>query len=87
MAVSVTCTRVVAAPGKRIVMFGKTGVELTSLADARAYVDGLLTRDVLQAMLIAKWLLADPAGANPALVEGKTISADLSLPANIVRVA
>lgn len=86
MAVSVTCTAVLVEPGRRIVRFGKTGVEVTSLQAARDYVRAILTPDVLQAILIAKSLEADPTGAALPQLVGRTATADLTLASNVVRV-
>lgn len=86
MALSVTCTGVRKSGGKIYIQFGKVEREFESAAHVKAWVGDTLDRDTLQAMLIAKWLDADPTGSTPALVIGKTITGDLSQGANIVRV-
>lgn len=90
MAMTVTCKGVTSIKGKHYVRWtDKTEMEFASLAEAKEYVQqfaGDRGRDILRAMLLAKYLESDPTGANPALLAGKAITLDLSLAANIVKV-
>jgi len=86
MPISVTCTGVRRANGKAYVAFGKHDREFSSVAEAREFVRETLSKKVLEALLIAKWLAADPNASNPALIEGRTITGDLTIN-NVVRVS
>lgn len=88
MAISVTCTSVRTANGKTYVRFGKTELEFSSLQQAKdtvkQYGNGE-AREFLMMLALAKYLHVDPTGSNPNLLEGKTLTLDLDLPANLVR--
>lgn len=92
MATALTCTSVVRRSGRAYVRWSdKVEQEFDSVAQAKDWLrsvrdDGGDFKDVLRALLIAKWFEANPSGDNPALLEGRTITLDLSLAANIVRV-
>ena len=93
MAVSLTCTAVVRRAGRHYVRWGDGAeLEFDSLAGVRAFircarmsrVDG--PKDLLRAMLLDWWLEQNQSGDNPALLEGRTVTYNPALPANIVRV-
>lgn len=91
MAVALTCRSVVRRGGKYYVRWSdKTELEFTALADVRAYIrdarDDGTGEDTLRVLLLARWLEQNPAGDNPALLAGRTITLDLTLATNIVRV-
>lgn len=86
MAVTVTCTKIRRTNGKIYIQFGKIEREFESPAHVKAWIGDSLDKEALQAMLIAKWLDVDPTGSNPTLVEGRTITVDLTLASNIVRI-
>lgn len=82
MAVSVTCTSAIAADGKVRFRFGKREREFANQEAVGDFVRDALSPDVLDAILIAK---ARQAGSINSIV-GKTITADLTLAANVVRI-
>lgn len=87
MAVSVTCTKVHRDNGKTYVRFSdKVELEFTSLADVQNYIRSVTSKDQLRALLLAKLLEVSPDGSNASLIEGRTVTVDLSLASNIVRV-
>ena len=87
MAVSITCTRIFQSGDKWYVRWSdKSENEFSSLADVKDFVRDRLSRDALKAIGLAKWMEVNPTGSNPALLIGKTITADLSLAANLVRI-
>lgn len=87
MAQTVTCTNVIKAGGKVRIQFGKTEMEFDSAAAVHAYIADSLGVDVLRAILMAKWLQADPTAATPSLIVGHSVTADLAQANNVVRVA
>lgn len=66
--------------GKVHVLFtDKIGVEFASLQDAKDYAHGDplaagSTKDGMRKLLIARYLRVDPTGANPGLIEGRSIT-------------
>lgn len=91
MAVSLTCTNIVRRNGVIYVRFSdNTELEFDSVAAIRSYVrshrDVEQIKDmVLRPILLAKMLEAAADGSNAAAIEGKTITLDLSLPTNLMR--
>lgn len=69
-----------AATGRIYLRFtDKVDLEFNSDAEAKAWVgdadaDQSQVRDFLRRLIVAWWLRQNPAGNNPALVEGKTIT-------------
>lgn len=88
MAVSVTCTSVRSVNGRVLVRWSdKTENEFASVAEATRYVRDILDKDVLRAIAISKALTNDPTGAGAAAyLTGKTVTVDLTLAANLVRI-
>lgn len=90
MAISVTCQAVRSADGKFYIRWSdKMEQEFESRAAAIDFVRqfaGVAGKDFLRAMALAKYLNSDPNGTNPNLLIGKTITLDLDVAANIVRV-
>lgn len=89
VATSVTCTRARRINGVTHIDFGKISLEFRTVEDARDYIRSKLgdfDRETLIAIALAKLLQTDPTGANINLMVGKTITADLSLAANLVRI-
>lgn len=89
MAVSVTCLGARRAGGKGYVRFSDgTEMEFDSVADVRRevrqYANGEAT-EFLKMLMLAKWLDANPNLNNPALIANRTLTIDLSLAANLVR--
>lgn len=91
MAATVTCTKVAKAAGRGYVRFNDgTELEFVSIAEARAWAEAQLNdvsvKAVLRAVLIVKWLRADPNANNSALIEGRSATADLTS-SNVITVA
>ena len=86
MATSTTCTAATNAGNRLRFRFGKRELEFNSVDHCREYVAEQLTISALESILLAKWLDLDPTGATPSMAVNKTITADLSLATNIVRV-
>lgn len=90
MAIAVTCTGVRKLNGKVYVRWNdKTELEFSSLQEAKDYVreiDRDEAKDILRRLALAKYLKADPNANNPNALIGRTVTLDLDLAANIVRV-
>ena len=86
---SVTCTdvRIVPETGKWYVAFSDgTSLEFSSLQDMKDTIAEVDADPVTaRRILIAWWLARSPDGSNQNLVEGKTLTFDLSAP-NPIRV-
>jgi hypothetical protein len=92
MATALTLNNIVRNSGISYVRWSD-GIELEfrNLQQAKEYVRDMRDgegdgKDILRAMLLAWWFQRDPSAATPATVIGKTITLDLALAANIVRV-
>lgn len=86
MAVAVTCTNVVRRNGITYVRFSdKTELEFQNLEEVREFIRSVSSKDTLRAILLAKFLEVSPDGSNAAVMVGKTVTLDLSLAANLVR--
>lgn len=92
MAVSITCTGTDQSSGRLYVRWNDgTELEFRNVQEARDYVrdayeDAAAVREMLKRMGIAKMITAVNGGAQPSAFAGKSITLDLSLAANIVRV-
>lgn len=79
MAVSLTCRRAFAENGVfKIQWSDKVEQEFLSRAQAREFADNILSKDTLRALMILRWLTANPAGDNPNLIQSRTITGDPS---------
>ena len=89
MAVSETLRKVIAPANKPVtIRFDSTDREWATRIMARDWAQGMDREevlDILQKMLVCWWLKQDPNGSNPALVEGKKITLDLTR-ADLVRI-
>lgn len=71
---TLSITKVVKAGGRVHIVFSDgISLEFSSLAQAQSYVSDL-TKEVLRKLALSRYLQVDPTGANPALIEGKSIS-------------
>lgn len=57
---------------------GGDGLSFGTLAEARAYVEGVFTSDMVKAALVGRALALQPTMAGPAALVGLTVAADLS---------
>lgn len=77
---SVTVTKIVKeASGRVLVYFGKHCREFTTVEDMRAAVRAALTRADVENLALALMLSRQPSLANPAALEGRTVTVDFSL--------
>ena len=95
MATAVSCISVVKTGGKVYVNWSDlVQNEFASVAQAHEYIgspiaadigtdDGI--RELLRRIAIAKFLRVSPDGSNTAVMEGKTLTFDLDVAANFVR--
>lgn len=84
-----TCTDVEILGGKCYVRWSD-GVELefASIQDAKDYVQNTAKiQDVLRSMGIAKFFQVSPDGSNPSVIEGHSITLDLTQAVNIVKLS
>lgn len=59
--------------------FGKRGYEFHDLAAANAFVKSQLDRDTLDTIMMALVMSRQPTLANPAALNGRTLTVDFSL--------
>lgn len=88
MALSVRVRQIKRVGGRIYIIYGhKTCVDFANRQEVlewcRAAFDQPDSEAIrfLEKLIIAKWLHDDPTGVNQALIEGKTVTLDLSTPA------
>jgi len=89
MAVSVTLTTVIKEPlpSTRVLINFSDGTQLEfgTFAELREYIADLETNDTARRLFLGWWLGRSPDGSSTAIVEGKTLTFNLSNP-NPIRV-
>lgn len=76
---SVTLTNIRRRAGKIYVRFGKREHEFESLVEMQRYVAERLTPETLEALFLALLIERQPDITNPAQIEGRTLTVDMSL--------